>query len=46
MKICPVGTAFFHADRRTDIMKVIDSLLNFVNATKKAGPRHVMMVPF
>jgi hypothetical protein len=35
VKIRPVGAALFHADRRTDITKVIDAFLSFANAPKK-----------
>ena len=34
MKIRPVEAALFHADRKTDMTKLVTSLLNFANATK------------
>ena len=34
MKIRPVGTELFHADRRTDKMKLIVAFRNFANAPK------------
>ena len=36
MKIRPVGAALFHADRRTDMTKVVDTLLSFANAPLKS----------
>jgi hypothetical protein len=35
MKILPVGAGLFHANRRTDITKLIVSFRNFANAPKK-----------
>jgi hypothetical protein len=34
MKIHPVGGELFHADRRTDVMKLIVVFRNFANAPK------------
>jgi hypothetical protein len=34
MKIRPVGTELFHADRQTDMLKVIAALRRFLNASK------------
>jgi len=34
MKILPVGAELFHADRRTDIMKLTVAFRNFANAPK------------
>ena len=34
-KIFPVGAEFFHADRRTDVTKVIVSYRSFVNIVEK-----------
>jgi len=39
MKIRPVGAELFHADRRTDIMKLIIAFRNFANASKILKPR-------
>jgi len=35
MKICPVGAELFHADRRTDMTKVILAFRNIANAPKE-----------
>ena len=35
MKIRPVGAELFHADRRTDMMKLIVVFRDFANAPKK-----------
>jgi len=32
MKIRPVGAELFHADRRTDVTKLIDAFRNFAKA--------------
>jgi len=37
MKILPVGDDFCHADRRTDMTKLIVALRNFVNAPDSEG---------
>jgi len=37
MKIRPVIAELFHADRRTDMTKLIDAIRNFANAPDK-GP--------
>jgi len=34
MKICPVGAELFHAERRTDMTKLIVAFQNFANALK------------
>ena len=34
MKIRPVGAELFHADRRTDMTKLIVAIRNFANAPK------------
>jgi hypothetical protein len=34
MKIRPVGAELFHADRRTDMTKLIVAFYNFANAPK------------
>jgi hypothetical protein len=34
MKIRPVGAELFHADGRTDMMKIIVAFRNFANAPK------------
>jgi len=36
MKIFVVGATFFHADRQTDIMKLIVAFRNLTNTPKKA----------
>jgi hypothetical protein len=36
MKIRPVGAELFHADRRTDMMKLIVTFRNFANASEKS----------
>ena len=44
MKIRPVGAELFHADRRTDVTKIIVAFRNFANASKKirrVGRNHV-----
>jgi hypothetical protein len=33
IKVCPVGAELFHVDRHTDMMKLIVTFHNFVNAT-------------
>jgi len=35
MKICPVGADLFHADRQTDMAKLIVAFRNFAKAPKK-----------
>ena len=35
MKICLVGAELFHADGRTDMMKLIVEIHNFATAPKK-----------
>jgi len=35
VKIRPVGAELFHADRRTDMTKLIAATLNFANAPKE-----------
>ena len=40
MKICPVGAELFHADRRTDITKVIMAFRNIANAPKENETRN------
>jgi len=35
MKIRPVAAELFHADRQTGMMKLIVSIRNFANASKK-----------
>jgi len=37
VKIDPVGTELFHADRRTDVTKPIVAVRNFANALKNAN---------
>jgi len=37
MKIRPVGAELFHADRRTDVTKLIVAFRNFVNAPKNCS---------
>jgi hypothetical protein len=37
MKICPVATELFHADRQTDMMKLTVTFCNFANAPKNAA---------
>ena len=34
MKICPVGAKLFHADRRTDMTKLIVTFRNFAKAPR------------
>ena len=41
MKIRPMGAEFFHADRQTEMTKLIVAFRNFANAPKKPVP-----VPF
>ena len=36
MKIRPVGAELFHADRRTDMTKLIIAFRNYVNAPKNS----------
>jgi hypothetical protein len=36
MKIRPVGAELFHADRRTDMTKLIVAFRNFANAPKNS----------
>ena len=40
VKICPVGTELFHANRQTDMMKLIFAFHNFVNAPKTHNGVH------
>ena len=40
MKIHPVGAELFHADRRTDITKVIMAFRNIANAPKENETRN------
>jgi len=41
MKIRPVGAEFFHAERQTDVVKLIIVFLNFAKKPKTlAGHRH------
>jgi len=35
MKIHPVGAALFHADRQTDMMKLVITFHNFVKMPEK-----------
>jgi len=35
MKVCPVGAELFHANGRTDVMKLIVALCNFASVSKK-----------
>jgi len=35
MKICPVGSKLFHADRQTNMTGLIVALRNFANTPKK-----------
>jgi hypothetical protein len=42
MKILPVGAELFHADRQTDMTKLIVAFLNFVNPPKKE--RNIFMM--
>jgi flagellar motor component MotA len=37
MKISPVGAELFHAERQTDMTKVIVALYSFANAAKNGG---------
>jgi hypothetical protein len=39
MKIRPVGSELFHADRRTEMTKIIVAFRNFANAPKKIKGR-------
>jgi hypothetical protein len=39
MKIHPVGAYLFHADRQTDMTKLIVPVCNFANAPKSADLR-------
>jgi len=34
MKICPVEAELFHAEKQTDMTKLVDALRNFANAPK------------
>jgi len=36
IKMCPLGAEVFHADRRTDLAKLILAFYNFTNASKTA----------
>ena len=40
MKIRPEGAEMFHADRRTDMTKLIVTLHNYANAPKNSGLHH------
>jgi len=40
MKICPVGAELFCADGRTDMMNLIVTFRNFVNAPENASVRN------
>jgi len=43
MKICPVETRVFHADRQTDMMKLTVTFCNFANVPNMlsdSGPIH------
>jgi hypothetical protein len=50
MKIRPLGTELFLADRRADRQKLIDALRNFANAPKSGAhfyeSRHLIMLPW
>jgi hypothetical protein len=37
IKMCPVGAELFHADRLTDVMKLIVVFRNFLNIPKYAS---------
>jgi hypothetical protein len=41
MKIRPVGAELFHADRRTDMTKLIVAFRNFAKATKSESWRFI-----
>jgi hypothetical protein len=34
-KVCAVGVEMFHANGRTDVMKLIDAFCNFASVSKK-----------
>jgi len=38
MKILPVGAELFHADRRTDVTKIMVAFRNYLNAPNKHVP--------
>jgi 23S rRNA A2030 N6-methylase RlmJ len=42
IKICPVGAELFHADRQTDMTKLVVAFHNFANAAKKEGKFHLI----
>ena len=44
MKICRVGAKLFHADRQTDMTKVIVALRNFVNLPKNVEIFHIFIL--
>ena len=37
MKILPVGAELFHADRRIDMINIIDAVHNFANVPKNGS---------
>jgi hypothetical protein len=41
MKICPMGAEMFHADRWTDMTKLIIALCNFANAPTRPKQEHM-----
>jgi len=41
IKICPVGAELFHADRRTDMTKLIVAFRTFANAPNNSVPNLV-----
>jgi hypothetical protein len=44
MKICLVGAELFHADRRTDVTKLVVAFRNFANArTREAALIEVVL---
>ena len=44
IKMCPLGSEVFHAERRTDVTKLILAFYNFTNASRTAmlfSPTHM-----
>ena len=46
MKILPVGAELFHADKRTDISKLIFVFHNFAKAPKKSAQYILIFTDF
>jgi hypothetical protein len=44
MKICSLGPELFHANRQTDMTKLIVAFRSFANATKKPEPTFLFLL--